>query len=271
MSEGSPSVRRMISVLNFFVEHSQQSFTIAQVVKSLKLNRATCHAIVNGLAEAHYLFRNSDKTYVLGPAIFAIARKSELALSALDIAQYEMRDLADKLDVIVSAHFLENGEVTSRARAASSSNLNLTYPSGMRHALHPWGIVFLSPLSAAKLEQEFDEAQPPLSDEEKESERKQVAFVREHGYAFAINDRSKNNSTTRASTAARGLFVTDLDPAALYPLQFVSAPVLDGEGQVAFELVLSAFRGEYAGHEIAEIGAEVVRSCNRISSFITGR
>jgi DNA-binding IclR family transcriptional regulator len=267
---GSPSVRRMICVLNFFLEHPQQSFTVAQVVKSLKLNRATCHSIITGLAEERYLFRNSDKTYVLGPAIFAISRKSALALSALDIAKYEMRDLADRLDVVVSAHFLENGEVTSRARAASSSNLKITYPSGMGYPLHPWGIVFLAPLAGPQLEDALDHAQPPLSKEQKEAERKQVAFVRQHGYIFAIDNGQPRVSPLRSNVEARGVFITELESDRLYPLLFLSAPVLDEKGQVAFQLVLSAFNGDYTGQQIEVVGREVVQSSNRISSFITG-
>jgi len=260
----------MISVLNFFLEHPQQGFTTAQVVKSLKLNRATCHSIITSLADARYLFRNSDKTYVLGPAIFAIARKSELALSALDIAQYEMRDLADKLDVVVSAHFLEDDVVFSRARAASSSNLSLVYPPDIRFPLHPWGIVFLAPLSDAELEEALDTARPSLSEEEKDAERRQVAFVREHGFAFAVSNGPPGSPLMRSSWAATGMLVTDLDPDRRYPLQFISAPVMNEEGRVAFELVLSAFRGEFTGSRIIDIGNEVVQSCNRISSFITG-
>lgn len=271
MPGGSPSVDRMISILNFFISHPQESFSLAQVVKSLKLNRATCYAIMTSLADAGYLYRNSDKTYVLGPAILAIARQAQAAFSPLDVARLEMRQLADKLDVVVSVQVLQDGMVVSRERATSVTHLTLSYPEDMRHALHPWGILFLSGLEDHALETEFAKATPPLSADQRAFERELIGFSRRHGFLFAINVAEETvRQRIKTEGWATGEFLTSLDPDATYPLQFIAAPIFAHDDEVAFELAVSGFRGDYTGRRISEIGEVVAEACQRVTSFITG-
>src|SRR5579862_1386791 len=103
MSRSSPAVQRIVAILNFFAEHPGQAFTLTDVIKALKLSRATCHALLTGLVEAGYLYRSSDKSYVLGPALAAIGRNANMHYSPLQVAQPEMRALADEYDVICLA------------------------------------------------------------------------------------------------------------------------------------------------------------------------
>ena len=71
MSRSSPGVRRVAAILNFIADHPGQAFALTDLVRALKLSRATCHALLTGLVDVGYLFRTSDKTYVLGPALAA--------------------------------------------------------------------------------------------------------------------------------------------------------------------------------------------------------
>src|SRR6201996_6559690 len=98
MSQSSPSVDRVVSVLNFFAEHPGQAFSFTDIVRSLKLGRATCHALLTSLVDARYLFRNSDKSYVIGPALVELGQIAKEHFSPLQAAQSEMRDIADEFD-----------------------------------------------------------------------------------------------------------------------------------------------------------------------------
>lgn len=271
MASGSPAVVRVISILNFFISHPKDSFTLAQIVKSLKISRATCYAIVTSLADAGYLYRSSDKRYLLGPAILTIARKTQLSFTPMDIARPEIRKLADRLDAVVSVQIIDKGMVVSRERAASVRHLSLAYPAEMSHAVHPWGIPFLSPLEDYQIEAEFDKAIPPLSKPDRAFERSLITFVRQHGFLFAINPAEDiKQQRIKTGTWSMGVFVTDLRPKRSYPLQFVLAPIIGQDRSVAFQLALSGFNRQYTGAEIATLGNAVVESCHRVTSFITG-
>src|SRR3546814_12729356 len=69
MARTSPGVQRIVSILNFFADHPEQSFTLTDLVRALKLSRATCHALLTGLVEAGYLDRSHDKSFVLGATL----------------------------------------------------------------------------------------------------------------------------------------------------------------------------------------------------------
>ena len=135
MARSSPGVRRVAAILNFMADHPGQSFALTELVRALKLSSATCHALLTGLVEVGYLYRASDKTYVLGPALAAIARTAAANFSPLQVAQPEMRQLADRFDVVCSAVFLEGDSIVIRERAASVSHVGYSAPLGTRAKL----------------------------------------------------------------------------------------------------------------------------------------
>jgi DNA-binding IclR family transcriptional regulator len=266
------SVLRVVGVFNFFVEHPRQSFTIAQVVRSLKLSRSTCVNIMNGLVEAGYLYRNTDRTYVLGPAILRIARQARIALTPLDIARLEIRRLADRLDAIVAVHARENGEVVLRERAVSSRYLSLAHTPSVRFPVQSFGVLFLCPLPDPEIEVIFDRTDPPLALERRDAQRKAIAFARRHGFIFGLRpDGGTSGWGTLIGEGAAGDFALGLEAGDLYRLQYILAPVLDPQGHVAFQFSVSGFEGEYSGTEIAEIAAKVRESCGRVTTFLTGK
>jgi len=261
------SVLRVVGVFNFFVEHPRQSFTIAQVVRSLKLSRSTCVNIMNGLVAAGYLYRNNDRTYVLGPAILRIASQARIALTPLDIARLEIRRLADKLDAIVAVHARENGEVVLRERAVSSSHLTLAHMPLAQFPVQSFGVLFLCPLPDPEIETVFDQAEPPLSAERREALRETIAFARRHGFIFGLH----SDDGTAHWGGPTGEFALRLDVDAIYRLQYILAPVLDPQGHVAFQISVAGFEGKYCGAEIADFANKARESCARVTKFMTGK
>jgi len=137
MTRSSPGVKRIAAILDFLADHPAQAFALTDLVRALKLSRATCHALLTGLVEVGYLYRTSDKTYVLGPALAKVGRAAAQNMSPLQIAQPEMRALADEFDVVCSAFFLEGDTIVSRERAASISHVGYSIPLGTRVRLLP--------------------------------------------------------------------------------------------------------------------------------------
>ena len=136
MSRSSPGVKRVAAILNFIADHPGQAFALTDLVRALKLSRATCHALLTGLVDVGYLYRTSDKAYVLGPALAAIGRTAAQHFSPLQVAQPEMRKLADEFNVLCGAYFLDDSVVHLRDRAASASHVGYPVPLGARFKLH---------------------------------------------------------------------------------------------------------------------------------------
>jgi DNA-binding IclR family transcriptional regulator len=269
MSRQSPAVGRIVSILNFFFEHPQQAFTLTQIVKSLRLSRATTHAILLGFVEAGYLYRRPDKSYVLGPVLISMALNAQQHAAPLSVARQEMRMLADELDVVVTALFIEGDEVVARERAASLNHLGWVTPTPKRYPMHPWGSYVLMPLTDAQVEAELDKMNPPLDPEARLNVAQEIAFARRYDFIAAMAPEDALNDFGIGHPT--GKFLSELEPGVDYKLLFVVAPVLDQSGRAAFGIALSAFGPKMSADEIIAVGERLKQACRRISGFMGAR
>jgi DNA-binding IclR family transcriptional regulator len=269
MTRQSPAVGRIVSILNFFVEHPEQAFTLTQIVKSLRLSRATCHALLVGLVEAGYLYRRPDKSYVLGPALISLAVNAQRHFSPLAVARQEMRMLADELDVVSAALFREGDEVVVRERAASLTHLGWVIPAGQRYPVYPWGSFFWMPVPDPEIDEELDKVAPTLSPEGRQSAHDQMAFARRYGFIVGVPE--ANSAELSRTWRPSGRFITELDQDQEYRVMFLVAPVLNERGRVAFGIALYGFTRAMTGAELVVVGNRLREACRRITTFIAGK
>jgi DNA-binding IclR family transcriptional regulator len=267
MPRQSPAVQRIASILNFFVEHPQQSFNLTQVVNALKISRATCHTLLTSLADIDYLYRTPDKNYVLGPGLISLALNAQELLSPLTIARHEIRALADDLDVVVSVLTMEDGELMVRDRAASRSHIGWLIPSPRSYPFNPYGSVFYMPLTDAQLEAALEKARPVLAESDRNQIRKAVRFGREHQFVVAL---SPPGPQDRPNWTPSGEFLDEL-PDGDSQIRFIAAPILDQRGRVPLALALYGFTGTLSSSEIMRIGQHLRTVCERIQKFTFGK
>lgn len=278
MSRSSPGVRRVAAILNFIADHPGQAFALTDLVRALKLSRATCHALLTGLVEVGYLYRTSDKTYVLGPALAAIGRTAAKHFSPLQVAQPEMRRLADEFNVLCGAYFLEDGVVQLRDRAASATHLGYPVPLGTRFALHE----SLAPVffhdEARGMEAWLRSTDFHPSDAQKEAFRGAARFVREHGFIVIERlagfgaDFMQFDETVAASTRDMPIQpLSALDPDRAYAIAAIMAPIRDEKDRVTFALGMTGLYNFQAAERIEQAGKELRAACDRISAFVSGR
>jgi DNA-binding IclR family transcriptional regulator len=275
MSRSSPGVRRVAAILNFIADHPGQAFALTDLVRALRLSRATCHALLTGLVDVGYLYRTSDKTYVLGPALAAIGRTASANFSPLQVAQPEMRALADAFDVVCGAYFLEGDTVHLRDRAASVSHVGYPVPLGNRHALprtlapvfhagsrrealHWYTAKALAPEQRAAFEATLDFA----------ADRGFTVIVFRPGYVNHANDLPVLDSRSYDEPVEA---LSALDANENYRIAALFAPIFDVRGDVSFALGMAGFGGSRTGAEIEQAGRRLREACNRVSTFLSGR
>jgi DNA-binding IclR family transcriptional regulator len=276
MSRSSPGVRRVAAILNFIADHPGQAFALTDLVRALRLSRATCHALLTGLVDVGYLYRTSDKTYVLGPALAAIGRTASAHFSPLQVAQPEMRALADAFDVVCGAYFLEGDTVHLRDRAASVSHVGYPVPLGNRHALPRT----LAPVFYAGSRRDALQwfAGKAYSDEQRSRFEATLDFVANNGFVAII---FRPGYVMRSSDGAPMLdskaydepveALSGLEPGESYRIAAVFAPIFDERGDVSFALGMAGFSEALAGSAVAEAGRQLREASNRISMFMAGR
>lgn len=271
MTRSSPGVKRIAAILDFLADHPAQSFALTDLVRALKLSRATCHALLTGLVEVGYLYRTSDKTYVLGPALARVGRAAAQNMSPLQIAQPEMRALADEFDVVCSAFFLEGETIVSRERAASMSHVGYSIPLGTRVRLLPRSLPTFYSWSPDEAAAQLDRADVPAA--QREEIEAAMAFVRDHGFAVMTNtDGRMAQPEAPGGLSSDGerhvTILSHIEPAQTYALNAVIAPVFSAPGKVEFVLALMGFPGPRTGKEILKAAEVLKAACQRIGGFI---
>jgi DNA-binding IclR family transcriptional regulator len=278
MTRSSPGVRRVAAILNFMAEHPGEAFALTDLVRALRISRATCHALLTGLVEVGYLFRTSEKTYVLGPALAAIGQTAAKHFSPLQVAKPEMRALADAFDVVCAAYFLEGDEMQLRDRAASASHVAYPVPLGTRMKLRSAQAVVYYGWSAVEAEAWLDRATPRPAPDRCKAMFGAMEFARTNGFAVLVRNPGVVFGETvdqaqLTSTESDDLPVTpiaEVDPLRNYPVGALMAPVFDSRGKVSFALVLAGFHGAMSGAQVMAAGARLADACARISDFVAG-
>lgn len=264
----------MIAILDFFADHPDQSFTLTDLVRALRLSRATCHALLAGLVDSGYLYRTHDKSYVIGPRLVAIGRIANEHFSPLQVAQPEMRALADEYGAICSAFFREKDEIVVRSRAASISQLGFSIPQGARMQLRPpFAAVYYAWSSSAEAQAWLERLDPPPTPGQREQMMKGMTFARQHGFLFGVRNLSVPTSDDpeqmfRGHRAEYPVTLEhEIDQARQYQLAFLYAPVFDARQQVAFTLGLMGFTEMIAGAAVQAMGRALREACDRITTF----
>ncbi|MEO6715932.1 MAG: helix-turn-helix domain-containing protein [Novosphingobium sp.] len=278
MSRSSPGVWRVAAILNFIADHPGQAFALTDLVRALKLSRATCHALLTGLVEVGYLYRTGDKTYVLGPALTAIGRTAAEHFSPLQVAKPEMRAIADGYDVVCGAYFLEGDVLHLRDRAASASHVAYPVPLGTRMKLRSAQAVVYYAWSQADAEAWLARAEPPPSPDKAKLMFDSMAFAREHGFVVLVRNPGvifgEPNAELLSSADTDELPVVPVaavEPGGVYPVAALMAPVFDAKGKVCFTLVMAGFHSAITGTQALDAGETLRSACQRISDFVAGR
>lgn len=275
MTRSSPCVKRIAAILDFMADHPSQAFALTDLVRALRLSRATCHALLTGLVEVGYLYRTSDKAYVLGPALAKVGKAALHSLSPLQVAQPELRALADEFDVVCSAFFLEGDTIVSRERAASISHLGFSLPLGSRVKLMPRSVPVFFAWSPDEAESWLARCDPPLDDGQRAAIMGGMAFAREHGFAALMRtDLGDGNPDAAAfevlgETSDRPIAIlTAMLPEKRYALSSLTAPVFNASGKVEFVVGLMGFTRALTGAQAFDTATALRAACGRIGAFL---
>lgn len=278
MSKSPPGVQRVVAGLNFFAEHPGQSFTFTDILKALDLGRATCHSLLVGLVEAQYLYRNIDKTYVIGPALAAIGRISSREFSPKLAAQPELRALSDEYRAVATVARLEGADAVIELRAGSGRLRSWSASPGQRYPQRaPFAGSFFVTAKSYEIERWLDSLIPSPREEEKQDFYAGMEFVRQHGYMFGEYNAGVEYDTsdpvlpfTGQKDAYPVKVCRQLELQSQYQLAFITSPVIGHDDNVEFIIILSAFRNARSGMAVAETGAQLRAAAERLSAFITG-
>lgn len=285
MARPAPAVERIVAIIEFLAARPEHAFSLSELSRRLRLNKATAHAALNSLVEAGWLIRHqSDKTYTLGPALVTIgaaaaARQREL----VEFAEPEMHTLADELGLQCIASAVIGDEMVILAKAGRSAPLEVSVPVGQRLPLvPPLGTVFVAWAAPEEIERWLRRVGPSANPRQLKRYRKALAAVRARGYSIALEagTRAQLASALGDRREVEALIeklgheeyaLAELDSSASYEVSLLAAPVFGPDGRVALALTLFGFRGQLEAAQIPAIGERLRSAADAVTNAIHGR
>jgi DNA-binding IclR family transcriptional regulator len=284
-----------VAVLELLANHPDDRFTLSEVARRCRLNKATAHALLSALSERGVLLRHPDeKRYSLGPRLVAIGEAARRGYSAADFAPAVLASLAGETGLWARSWRVVGDRMEAAAQAGGPDGG--TAPPVRLPLVPPVGATFMAwsdgPTVEAWLARAgaVDVVRPALE---------AIAAIRQQGFSVARSSPEwraltepvalpvaagdgagrpmdpPDPSLRRSLLAAVGrqtVLVPVLDDGESYEPAHVESAVFGSDGRVELVLSLTCPAGAaMAGAEVRRLAEVVVAAADRLTAAVSGR
>lgn len=275
---------------------SEQPLRVSEIAQQLELNRSTCTAILDTLAQLQWVERTDDRGYRPGPGLIPVANAVRARLPILGAAHPSMRELVHRLDIqAVTLSRVDNGFLTLVETVHRNPDFDVR-PAFRLPMFPPFGA------AVAAFGNEAERARwVALVDDRGVADHvgRVLEFVRRHGVAIWRHDRA--GQLLERSIAANGSFnrrtgLQACEPAAQrelaelalalgrsgytsaelraskapFAVSYLAAPVFDAIGQPCFSLELHVLRADVSRPRLTELVAAVRAAADDLTQACGG-
>jgi DNA-binding IclR family transcriptional regulator len=252
----SPPTDRVVAVVEFLASRPAEPATVAELVRHLGLNRATCHAVLASLVRAGWILRDpAEKTFTPGPALIALGRAAESGVPAARAADDELAALAKDLGVTATISYPSGDHIVVGSRSPAGPGNGDTVRVGQRFPFAPpYGPGLVAWGSETDIDHWLARASR-ADDADIRRFRDALASVRSRGYTIesmtAASRRLRevlaelDSLSPRQRPAVTELLHEiggieylddDLHDGRTYPVSVMSAPAFAGDGAAALNI-----------------------------------
>jgi DNA-binding IclR family transcriptional regulator len=284
MARPALSASRAVDIVDFLAALPHRSFTLTEISRAVKVNSASCHAILIALAERGYLTRSADaRTYSLGSMLWAIGQAAlkgqSLVARASDAAHELVREFACPvaLTAVVGEEIVALASVTDAAGRHPGMRI-----AERRPLVAPLGAPFVAWSSREVIDAWIARNGLPKDQARSQEWHHILALTRQRGYQVILRSPNSHKISATLAELASGqprpnykgevfkLFSSlehDLDqpeiiaPDKHYDVMLLSAPLFDAHGEAALSLCLGEFAEPLSGVTILRYADRLVRIC----------
>jgi DNA-binding IclR family transcriptional regulator len=280
MARPAPAVVRAVRLVDLLVSHPTERFTLSELARRTGVGLGSVHAVLTELEDAGYLSRHPiARTYSLGPALVVAGAVALEQQPALGLAKEEIDAVAAALGVEALVTAPTTHEIVFVARAGRASPRSPTMLVGERVPLvPPLGAVFMAWASASEIDAWLARAPAAGGTELVARSRADLALARARGFSigsasetqrafgatvFSLADAPRRRELRAdldmllVALAADDYAVASIDPARIYDIGMIAAPVFDGDGRVVAAIAATGF-------SLGLRAPDVVRAAERI-------
>jgi DNA-binding IclR family transcriptional regulator len=282
LSRPALAASRAIDILNFMAASPLRRYSLTELVRALRLNPASCHALVGAMTRDGYLVRHMPgKNYQLGPALIAIGHGALQCHPIVAAARDRIIAISREadLDCLLTAQVGDRLIALATEGPGRASGLRI----GQRVPLiPPLGTAFIAWAGPAEAEKWLQMA---ADEEERVRLRESLAAVRARGYAVTLRGPRQNEAGLAVLGLADAPFEDERQERAaqllarmgedylmiearsdrFYPVDLISAPVFAADGTVACTISLYGFDRPLSPSRLASLGRELQRHSRAVN------
>jgi DNA-binding IclR family transcriptional regulator len=286
MARPALSATRATAILDLLTAYPERTFTMAEIIRATKINIASCHSLLNALADSGYLTRiRGEKGYVLGPALVAVGQSALKAHSLIARSEFVAQEISDRLGVGFVLNTISSEETLALIARAGPNGRDPGIRPGQRMPLiPPAGAHFVAWASPEAVESWIGRA-GESSKAEIEQWRHNLALIRERGFQVTLRGSKSGEFGKMMAEMAAGRPALDfnrriahsihshdwlleqpeeIEENELYDVTMIAAPIFDKLGDPVLSLNLSGFAERLSGSQIREFAGHLVEGCLRV-------
>lgn len=280
MARPSPQTERVVAVARLLAAHPDEGFTISEIARRLRLNKATCYPMVGALADAGWLVRDPrTKAFRLGPELITIGEAAGRSLPAVQLARPAMVELATELGVTCAAFTCDGGVATLADQVWDVRSTVQPLRVGLWAPVRaPFGAVFIAWSEQGEIDQWLEGI------DERIAPRYRTALdaIRARGFVVELRTPSREPGPAVHGTGSlaelmpadvaneRDFLLAELDPKTSYPVSTIEAPVFDGDGNIALGLVLVGVPRTMTAADIELFAKQLLAATTALTASLTG-
>ena len=287
MARPALAASRSVDILDFLARFPGRGFSLSEIVKGTQINLASCHAVLNVLAERGYVSRcPRQKTYRLGPALFAMGQVALASQPLLARAQRSAQSLRDELDLPSLVSTVIGDEIVGLVACDTADGRTAGLNVGERMPLvPPVGASFIAWSDEEEIDEWLGRAAPNEADDTIAFWQDGLSLIRERSYQVELRAADTVEMAARMAEMAAGSEATryksellklvqswgrhptqpeKIEPDGEYDLILIAAPVFDREGHCSYNLCLGGFREPVTGERVNALGDKLVATCLEI-------
>lgn len=282
----SPSVDRVVRILDYLTTHPGSGFTLSELSRRLDLSKTTVHRALTALTDRGLVVRNPvSNEYRLGFALVPMGAAAERSWPALTVARTEIERLAAEYDCEALIVAPASKDLVIVARAGLPGPNSSPSAAGQRKSfVPPIGISMAAWSDEEAVEAWFARLDDDTTDADRKNLRDAIAHFRRRRYAVALwgEDSEHYRDLQRAPKGAGELRQTlaalrndyqfvasEDDPLPGTRMLSITAPVFGPDAVLLFTLAVVLDHQERAP-SVAQIVREVVRSAGRVTQAAGG-
>jgi DNA-binding IclR family transcriptional regulator len=290
----SPPTDRVVEVVELLLE-ADGPLRISDIVDRLRINRATCSAILEALELRGWVERLSDRSYQPGAGLIPVANAVRSRLPILQSAEPVMTRLFEELRVEgVALSLIDGGRWARVARVGSPTAVDAG-PMFKMPFIPPFGAV----VAAFAPEREQRAWLDLVSDQAvRQHLRRLLETVRQQGVAvwrfdahtqfisdaiFAAHsaviskltspdsDSGNRLSSLLHELARLGYLAPELQSKRSFAVAYLEAPIFDADGRTCYELEVHVLRDAVTKAELTDIVARIRVAAAELTAACGGR